>query len=80
MKCIGPKAKDADLWIFIWEEVRRVHQEGTSLEVEDVKAHRSKTEKQQMALFETFVAEGNEKADELAKDGAMLDGGEMAQI
>ena len=28
MKCIGPKAKDADLWMSIWEEVRRIHQEG----------------------------------------------------
>ena len=33
MKCIAPKAKDADLWILIWEEVRRVHQEGMLLEV-----------------------------------------------
>ena len=24
-----PKAKDADLWIPIWEEVRRIHPEGT---------------------------------------------------
>ena len=28
MKCIGPMAKDADLWILIWEEVHTVHQEG----------------------------------------------------
>ena len=27
MKCIGSEAKDADLWILIWEEVHRVHQE-----------------------------------------------------
>ena len=27
-KCMGPKAKDADLWVLIWEEVRRIHQEG----------------------------------------------------
>ena len=43
------------------------------------KAHRSKKEKQPMPLFEKFVTEGREKADELAKDGAMFDGGEMAQ-
>ena len=79
MKCIGPRAKGADLWIWILEEVRRVHQEGVLLEVEHVKAHRSKKEKQEMTLFEGFVTEGNERADELAKDGAMLDGGEMAQ-
>ena len=33
-----------------------------------------------MTLFETIVTEGSEKADELAKDVAMMDGGEMAQI
>ena len=40
MKCIGPKAKDADLWSLIWEKVRRIHQEGTLLEVEHVKSQR----------------------------------------
>ena len=25
MKCIGPKARDVDLWILIWEELHRVH-------------------------------------------------------
>ena len=34
MRCIGPRAKDADLCILIWEEVHRVHQEGILLEVE----------------------------------------------
>ena len=33
-----------------------------------------------MRLFERFVTEGNERVDKRAKDGAMLDGGEMAQI
>ena len=28
MRCIGPKAKDADLWVLIWEEVHRDHREG----------------------------------------------------
>ena len=32
-----------------------------------------------MSLFERFT-EGNESADELTKDGAMRDGGEMVQI
>ena len=45
IKCIGPEAKDADLWLCIWEEVRRIHQEGALLEVEHVKARRSKKEK-----------------------------------
>ena len=75
---IGPLAKNADLWILTWEEIHRVHQDGILVEVELVKAHRSKREKQQRALFEKHIAEGNEKADELAKDGAMMDKGEMA--
>ena len=33
-----------------------------------------------MSLFERFIAEGNEKADEFAKEGALLDGGLMAQV
>ena len=33
-----------------------------------------------MSHFEKFVMEGNEKADELAKAGAMLDEGIMAEV
>ena len=47
------------------------------MEIEHVKAHRSKKERQQMSLFERLITEGNEKADELAKEGAMLDGGDV---
>ena len=50
------------------------------LNCEHVKAHRSKKDMQKMSLFEKFITEGNEKADELlAKEGARLDGGEKAQ-
>ena len=45
------------------------------LEVEHVKARRTKEEWQQMTLFEQKATGGNERVDELAKDGAMLDGG-----
>ena len=41
MKCIGPRAKDADVWILIWEELHRVHQESILVEAERVKAHRT---------------------------------------
>ena len=51
MMCIGPKAKDADLWVVIWEEVLRIHQEGILLEVDHVQARRSKKEKQHMSPF-----------------------------
>ena len=50
------------------------------VEVEHVKAHRTKKEKEKMTKIERFVTEGNEKADELAKAGAMLDEGLMAEV
>ena len=43
------------------------------MEVAHVKAHTvRRNKKKTMTQFEKFVAEGNEKADELAKAGAML--------
>ena len=49
------------------------------MEVEHVKAHRTKKEKEHMTHFEKFVTEGNEKAFDLAKEGAVLDEGFMAE-
>ena len=34
------KDAEADMWILIWEELTRVHQEGIVVEVEHVTAHR----------------------------------------
>ena len=42
------------------------------VEVEHVKAHRTKKEKEKMTQTEMLVTEGNEKADELAKAGSNL--------
>ena len=66
MRSSTSRTKDADLWILIWEELHRVHQEGILVEVEHVSAHRTKKEMQQMSLYEQFIAEGNEKADDPA--------------
>ena len=52
---------------------------GILVEVEHAKAHRTKKEKETMTQIEMFVTEGNEKADDLAKAGAMLDEGFMAE-
>ena len=68
------KQKDADLWIAIWEESNKLRSKEILIENQHVKAHRTEKEKQQMSLFDKFITEGNEKADELAKEGAMLDG------
>ena len=71
--CISPKAGDADLRIKIWEELHNLAAEDILVDVEHVKAHRTKKEKKEMSHSENFDAEGNEKSDELTKKGAMPD-------
>ena len=61
------------------EELHEMVKRGILVEVEHVRAHRTTIEKEKMTQFERFVAEGNEKADELAKAEAMLDEGFMAE-
>ena len=73
------KAGDAGLWIKIWEELHLSTPKELLVEVEHVKAHRTGKDEKEMSHFEKFVTEGNEKADELAKEGALLDEGFMAQ-
>ena len=75
---IKPRAEDADVWIKIWEELHYLAERGILVEVEHVKAHPTKKEKKEMSHFEKFVTEGNEKADEMAKAGATLDRGFVA--
>ena len=75
---IKPGAGDADLWKN-WEELHELVKRGILVEVEHVKAHRTKRETEKMTKLERFVTEGNEKADELAKAGAMLDERFMAE-
>ena len=76
--CIKPRAGDADLWIKSGKNCTTLSHE-ILVEVEHVKAHCTKKDKKYMSQFEKFVAEGNEKADELAKAGAILDKGFMAE-
>ena len=78
-KCVNPKAGDAELWIEIWEELHKFAAGDMLVEVEHVKVHRTMKEKKETSHFEKFATEGNEKADELAKGGAMLDDGFMAE-
>ena len=77
-KCIDPKAGDADLWIKIWKRLHLLVSKEILVEVEHVKAHRTKKDKKEMSHFEKFVTVRNGKADELTKAGAMLDEGFMA--
>ena len=77
-ECIKPRAGDADLWKN-WEELHELVERGILVEVAHVKAHRTEKEKEKMTKIERFVTEGNEKAGELAKAGAMLDEGFVAE-
>ena len=52
MRCICAKAQDTDLSKLICEEWHRVHQERMLVEVQHVKAHRNRKEKEDMPLFE----------------------------
>ena len=67
------------MWIKIWKELHRLAARDVAVEVDHVEAHRTKKEKREMSRLEEFVAEGNEKADGLAKEGAMLDEGFMTE-
>ena len=70
--CTKPRAGDADVWIKLGGinafSGRKGHfgESGTC-------THRTRKEKKDMSHFEKFTTEGNEKADELAKEGALLD-------
>ena len=67
------------MWIKSCEKLHLLFSKDILVEVEHVKAHHTKKEKKEMSHFERFVTDGNEKADELAKTGAMLDEGFMAE-
>ena len=50
------------------------------MEVAHVKVRRTKKEKENMTKIVRLVTERHEKADELARAGAMLDEGLMAEV
>ena len=67
------------VWIKIWEELHLLAAREIVVEVEHVKAHRTKKEKKDMSHIENVVTEDNEKADEWAKTGAILGKGFVAE-
>ena len=83
---IGPTTTHVDnkriidgLWRGAMKCTELIKKEHLLLEVEhDVRAHETQMEKQEMTVLEKIVTERNERADELAKNEAMLDEGEMA--
>ena len=82
-RVIGPIKVHVDNkgdYCWITKRMHGLAERGILVEVEHVKAHRTKKDKKTMSQFEKFVTEGNEKADELAMAGAMLDEGFMAEV
>ena len=77
-ECFKPRAGDTDLCIKIGKTHMSWLKRGILVEVAHVTAHRTK-EEEKMTKIEMFVTEGNEKAGELAKAGAMLDEGFLAE-
>ena len=62
-----------------FEELQFIRSKEVLVEVGYVKANHTK-EKKEMSHFDRFVTEGNEKTDELTKEGAMMDWGYMAEV
>ena len=54
-ECIKPRAGDADSWIKIWEELHYLAEGCILVEVEHVKAHRTKKEKKEMRSSSPFL-------------------------
>ena len=77
--CFGPIQKDADLCGSKNGELSiECSEKNWDVDVKHVKAHRMEKETKATTAQYEFVMEGNEKANELGKDGAEADGGAMA--
>ena len=62
----------------VWELLAECAEKNWHLDVKHVKVHHTDKEKKTMTQMQEFVMEGNEKADEFAKEGTDVDGGHMA--
>ena len=71
--CTAARRPHADVWRRIWDSFRDIGEEAHVDSVAKCKAHLSKTERAKLDETGRFVAAGNERADELAKEGARDD-------
>ena len=79
-KCIDPKAGDGASWIkFLGRTAPSAPKRNLGGSGSMSRHHRTKKDKKDMSHFEKIVTEGNEKAEELAKAGAMLDEGRVTE-
>ena len=54
-ECMKPRAGDADLWVGMLEELHELVRRGILVDVDHVKTHRTKKEKEMMAQLERKV-------------------------
>ena len=71
--CTAARRPHADVWRRIWECFRDIGDEAHIDSVTKCKAHLSKAEQAKLDEAGRFTAAGNERADELAKEGARDD-------
>ena len=71
--CSAARRPHADVWRRVWECFRDIGEEAHVDSVAKCKAHLSKAERAKLDEIGRFMAAGNERADELAKEGARDD-------
>ena len=77
--CVSASHKDADLRFLVKNKISEVTEKGIWLKAVWVKAGTTDKEKAEMSSGNGQIASANDKADELAKSGAELDGAIFAQ-
>ena len=73
-KSVSSREREMQIYGKNWEELRGLVGRGILVEVEHLKAHRTKKEKENMSHFEKCVTEGNEKADDRSNVGRRIHG------
>ena len=71
--CTAARRPHADVWRRIWDCFRDIGDEAHVDSVTKCKAHLSKAERAKLDEAGRFMAAGNQRADELAKEGARDD-------
>ena len=71
--CTAARRPHADAWRRIWDSFRDIGEEAHVDSVAKCKAHLSKAERAKLDETGRFLVAGNERADELAKEGARDD-------
>ena len=76
VECVGTSHTDADLRIQVWDQVNGHKEQHLKFRVVSVKAHSTAKVKAQKTQQ---IGTVNDKTEELAKAGTMMDGAEFAE-